>query len=521
MSFWHLMCYIVSTFIMVAVAYFLLHRTTSRAADPVMVSSRAHRYHIEGRSGRTSRSVDKKANAVVCNGITASSFLTSDAAGHVRRACRCHWPTLFGQESLFSDCNVQHACDGGKGVLVHKITRRPLIDAEPPIDIHDYECSRCDRCNVPGPDPHTGLPSCLPRPFNDRDGDMCLYDVDSPTDVYSDDATNTGDDNEHATTKPMLELKSRFVDKAFVASFTDRAREAAWVPNPCAYDLFTGARMRNGCELRLTRKSNIAYCAPLRDDAMTAVKEDTYLMNNSGMYPNACFRFTSDERHVNGYVIEYFVRKRSGRDLPSPVVSMRIARKDVLGSVVAGLGLTRVPPQKMLLFTQPEPPSDVKEFPHPFHKRRMADFTKEFNYWLGVLPAKCSIRVFLYNCSAPVQALPITACSRIGESDRDPSDKSITPHGGVIGDQTVAYAKSTVACKNPEYEPRFPIVPNYNISPGSTDSTLTSAILFFDKSNNTVYPHWKEVGEDVSTEFETIQRYVRSQLQSAPNETLK
>lgn len=458
---------------------------------------------------------------VTCNGITASSIMTKDPTGSLRNACRCHWPTLFGQETLYSDCNIQHACDNNKGVLVHKVTRKPLISAVQPIDIHDYECSQCDRCNVPGTDPHTGLPSCVPRPLNDRDRDLCLYNVASESDVYFDAAANDSNDGEYHTAKPMLALRSRFVDRRFVSLFTDRVRDTAWVPNPCAYDLFTGIRLESGCELRLTKKSNIAYCAPLRDNIMTAVKEDTYLINNLGTYPNACFRFTSNEHHVNGYIIEYFLRERRSQELPSPVVSMRIARKDVLGSVVKGLGLTRVPKEKMLLFTQPEPPSDVNEFPHPFNKRRMADFNKEFNYWLDILPAKCSGLHILYNCSAPIQALPITECTRIGDTDRNPSDKKSMPHGSVIGDQTEEYARSTVSCRNPEYDARFPIVPNYETKLDSTDSTLTSAILFFDKTNNTVYPHWKELGENVSSEVDAIHRYVQVALRSAPNDVLK
>lgn len=123
--------------------------------------------------------------------------------------------------------------------------------------------------------------------FNDKDGDMCLYDVASENDVYFDDTTRERTDDEHTTTKPMLALKSRFVDKAFLFAFTDHVRNAAWIPNPCAHDLFTGARLEGCCELRLTRMSNIAYCAPLRDNIMTAVKEDTYLVNNEGAYPNA------------------------------------------------------------------------------------------------------------------------------------------------------------------------------------------------------------------------------------------
>lgn len=474
------------------------------------------------RKKRNTRNRNGAPLADVCNRVTASSYTTVDVTGRPRPACRCHWPTLFAQESLFTDCDVPLACDGNTGILVHKITRQPLTGAVPPIDIHDYECSKCAPCNLPGPDPHTGLPSCLPRPFNDRERDMCLYGVTSASDVYTDETAGANsDDSEHRTTKPMIALNSRFVDKRFLSAFTDRARDGSWVPNPCEYDLFTGARLDGACELRLTRRLNIAYCAPLRDNVMTAVKEDTYLTNNLGAYPNVCFRFTSNDHHVNGYVVEYFLRKRNSVELPSPVVSMRIARSDVLGSVVSGLGLTNVPKEKMLLFTQPEPPSDVNEFPHPFNKRRMADFTKELNHWLGLLPAKCSTPIILYNCSAPIQPLAIPECALVGDNDRSPADKSMVPHNGVIGDQTTVYARSAVACRNPEYDARFPIVPNFNVKPGSTNSLPTSAILFFDKSNNTVYPHWKEVGDNVWPEYATVQRYVREKLRSVPNETLE
>lgn len=512
--------FLVLVIVVVAFAYYLTRGTIRHSVRKgVTVDEETTSHAVITR--RSVTRANSQSSRSTCNEMTSSSVRTVDAAGHTRYACRCHWPTLFGQKDLFSDCNVHHACDGGKGVLVHRMTRRLLASVEPPIDIHDYVCSSCDRCNVPGPDPHTGLPSCIPRPFNDRDRDMCLYDVPDETDVYvgdtgADDAT----DGERYTTKPILSLRSRFVDERFVSSFTDRVRETAWVPNPCAYDLFTGSRLDGGCQLRLTRKTNVAYCAPIRDNIMTAVKEDSYLVNNRGAYPNACFRFTSNEHHVNGYVIEYFLRERRASELPSPVVSMRIARDDVLGSVVAGLGLKNVPKEKMLLFTQPEPPPDVDEFPHPFNKRGMTDFTKERNHWLDALPAKCSKLFVQYNCSAPVQALPITECSRIGDTDRDPSDKRAMPGNGILGDQTDVYAESTVACRNPEYDKRFPIVPNYRVAADSTDSALTSAILFFDKTTNTVYPHWKEVGENVSGEVEAIRRYVREQLRSAPNETI-
>lgn len=470
-----------------------------------------------------------------CNEVTSSPILVKHHTGHLRLACRCHWPTLFGQVDLFEDCNVQHACDGGKGVLVNKFTKQPLSEASAPIaDIHDYECSACDRCNVPGPDPHTGLPSCLPRPFNDRDKDMCLYDVDSAaeSEVYKDDGDASA--GEIRTIKPMLYVKSQFVDGKFQTMFTDRVRDSAWVPNPCAFDSFTGARLNGECELRKTQRSNIAYCAPMKDNIMTAVMDDTYLVNNNGRYPNACFRFTSNEAHVDGYVIEYFLRQRTSAQLPSPVVSMLVPKDKVLRSVLNGLGLKHEPDKKMLLFTQPEPPSDVSEFPHPFNRREggVAAFTKEMNHWLDELPAKCAtpefygvyngfidINPILYNCSAPVQRLVIPACSKIGNDDRSPSNKNMAPRAEFIGDQTEVYAKSTVACVNPKYDSRFPIVPNYNVSAGSTDAAPSSAILFFDKSDRTVYPHWKEVGATIKPELKNVERYVREALRSLPNET--
>jgi len=473
---------------------------------------------------------DRRIPQPVCNEVTSSPIVTKHLTGHLRTACRCHWPTLFGQKTLFEDCSIQHACDGGIGVLVHKITRKPLTEAVPPIDIHDYECSECARCNLPGPDPHTGLPSCLPRMFNDRDGDMCLYGVSG--------SESEGEDDEMAcpgqdlrSTKPMLSLNSPFIDKMYRPMFTDRVRDTARVPNPCAFDTFSGVRLNGECELRMTRSSKIAYCAPMKDNAMTAVAEDTYLSNNQGKYPNACFRFTSNETHVNGYVIEYFLRERRTPQLPSPVVSMRVAKGNVLISVLKGLGLLREPDDKMLLFTQPEPPADVSEFPHPFNKQRLAAFKYELNNWIEWLPAVCltpalaipaAVTIDLhhipYNCSAPVQRLAIPDCSRIGENDRQPFDRDrLSPLGA--GDQTKDYAKSTVACLNPQYDSRFPIVPNYNVSVGSTNAEPTSAILFFDKTNNTVYPHWKNVGANITAEKDTIARYVREKLRSLPNET--
>lgn len=472
---------------------------------------------------RSKRSAQKKweADSTPCN-ATISSPATVTRAGRSIQACRCHWPTLFGQKDEFSECNVRHACDGGKGSLVHKITRQPLDGATPPIDIHAYECSACDRCNTPGPDPHTGLPSCLPRPLKDRDRDMCLYNVDSESLVYSGHEEAERDRSDYRTVKPMLSVKSGFVEAGYVAAFTDRVRNTAWVPNPCAFDLFTGAVLGDDCELRLTRKSNIAYCAPTKDNIMTAVKEDSYLAGNGGRYPNACFRFASDKADVNAYVVEYFLRKRQVPELPSPVVSMRIAKKNVLQHVLAGLGLTREADDKMLLFTQPEPPADVSDFPHPFTHQRMGTFSKELNNWTKKLPAKCWAAgvgfPILYNCSAPPQALPIPECSKIGHWDRGPPLKDYEPTGGVIGDQTEAYAKSTVACLKPGYDARFPLVPNYNVSVGSTDADPTSAILLFDKSDHTVYPHWKDVGSNVSSgDLDDMRRYLRTQLLSLPN----
>lgn len=455
-----------------------------------------------------------------CNPITASFFQTTDKEGKTKHACRCNWPTLFGQKDLFSDCTIQYACDG-RGSLVHKITRTPLLAADTPIDIHDYECSECDDCNDPGPDPHNGLPSCLPRPFNDRKGGMCIYDPIAEEDVYSD--HDTGKTDEHNTVKGYLALNCRFVDKQFLASFTDAVRLTARVPNPCDHDLFTGDRLNGECELRMTNDTKTAYCAPLRDNIMTAVKEDTYLTNNAGKFPNTCFRFTSNEHHVNGYVIEYFIRERRGVQLPSPVVSMRITKSKVYKHVLDGLGLTRESDEKMLLFTQPEPPLDVREFPHPFNKQRLSMFTKEVNNWIDTLPAKCVNNItvpFMYNCSAPVQPLSIPFCSKVGASDRHPLNRSSMPYGSFIGDQTEAYAKSTVACRDPEYDSRFPIVPNYNIRPDSTNTDITSTILFFDKSTNTIYPHWSDAFKDVSKEIHTIKRYVREKLRSLPNEGL-
>lgn len=466
-------------------------------------------------------------DSINCNPVTSSPvFATQYTERGVQRFCRCHWPTLFGQSNPFGDCNVHHACDRGKGILVHKVTGLPLMEATPPIRIHDYQCSACDRCNVPGPDPDTGLPSCVPRPFNDRDSDMCIYDMDhSDSEVYStgnEDESGTDSGTDLRTTKPMLSLASRFVNTEYISMFTDRVRNTALVPNPCAFDLFTGSLLNGDCELRLTRKSKTAYCAPTKDNIMTAVKEDTYLMNNQNRYPNACFRFTSNEEHVNGYVIEYFLRKREGTEFPSPVVSMRIAKNKVLNSVLDGLGLSEEPDSKMLLFTQPEPPPDVNEFPHPFNQQRMSDFDKELNNWIEELPAKClyflGTTPIRYNCSAPVQPLAIPQCSKVGEHDRGPSNTNESPRGNVIGHQRELYAKTTVACKNPIYDARFPLVPNYNIRVGSINADPVSTILFFNKTNNTVYPHWKNVGEKFAGESKIIERYIRERLHSVPNE---
>lgn len=461
-------------------------------------------------------------DTVNCNTITSSPVYT----GRSVHFCRCHWPTLFGQSNPSSDCNVQHACDKGKGILVHKVTGRPLLEATLPIRIHDYQCSACGRCNVPGPDPDTGLPSCLPRTFNDRDRNMGIYDVDdSYLEVYNTkevDESGTNTTADLRTTKPMLSLASPFVNTEYIAMFTDRVRDTALVPNPCAFDLFTGSRLNGDCELRMTNKSKVAYCAPTKDNIMTAVKEDTYLVNNKNRYPNACFRFTSNEEHVNGYVIEYFLRKREGSEFPSPVVSMRIAKNKVLSSVLDGLGLSDEPDSKMLLFTQPEPPPDVNEFPHPFNEKRMSDFNKELNYWIEELPAKClyyfHATPIRYNCSAPVQPLVIPQCLKVGEHDRNPSNMNESPRGNVIGHQTELYAKTTIACKNPTYDARFPLVPNYNISVGSINADPVSTVLFFNKTNNTVYPHWKNVGEKFAGESKTIERYIRERLRSVPNE---
>lgn len=461
-----------------------------------------------------------------CNQITASPLLTVNEKGVMKQACRCHWPTLFGQTDVFSDCNVQHACDGGKGVLVHKQTGRPLMEQMPPFDIHDYECSSCDRCNTPGTDPHTGLPSCLPRPFNDRERDMCIYETNGESNVYlGESGPVAGTDHtttDFRTTKPMLSVKSSFVDGEYMSAFTDRARATAWIPNPCAYDAITGASLYGDCELRMTRKSNTAYCAPTKDSVMTAIKDDSYLSNNRGSFPNACFRFTSNDEHVTGYVIEYFSRKRDGPDLPSPVVSMTVAKKDILNSVLVGLGLVHEPETKTILFTQPAPPSDVDEFPHPFNADRMSHFTKELNNWIEELPAKCRTSYIapfvMYNCSAPVQPLDIPECSRIGENDRKPALKNNSPHGTWIGDQSGVYAKTTLACTKPDYDTRFPLVPNYNLKPGSIDSDPPSTILYFDKSNLTVYPHWQDYGAQAVGHLETIKRYVREELHSLPNE---
>lgn len=481
---------------------------------PTTVNSRFARTEIpQGRS---------QVSSVDCNEIVASPLAVPDVTGQLRQVCRCHWPTLYGQNTAYSDCDVQHACDSGKGVLVHKVTRRPLMSEKAPVDIHDYECSSCDRCNVPGEDPHTGLPSCLPRPFNDRERDMCVYGVESDSEVYTDTA-DTDDASDRRTTSSMLAVGSAFVDPKFYSSFTDRVRNTAWVPNPCSYDTITGSRLYGDCELRLTRKSNVAYCAPLRDNAMTAVKEDSYLVNNGGKYPNACFRFTSNEDQVAGYVIEYFLLERKTEHLPSPVVSMRIAKKNVLTSVIDELGLTRVEDSKTLLFTQPEPPPDASEFPHPFNERRMSDFNTELNYWVDELPAKCDSHLYSfvkYNCTAPVQPLVILECSHVGSHDRSPKNKSALPSNGLIGDQTDIYSKTTVACRKPDYDPRFPIVPNYKVKPGAIDADPTSAILYFDKTNYTVYPHWKDAGENVTRELDAIRRYVQEELRSLPNESM-
>ena len=95
----------------------------------------------------------------------------------------------------------------------------------------------------------------------------------------------------------------------------------------------------------------------------------------------------------------------------------------------------------------------------------------------------------------------------------------MAPRAEFIGDQTEVYAKSTVACVNPKYDSRFPIVPNYNVSAGSTSAEPSSAILFFDKSDQTVYPHWKEVGANIKPVLKNVERYVREALRSLPNET--
>lgn len=425
-----------------------------------------------------------------CDPRTGEPVTNVTSSGRLRTTCRCFWPSLFDRKDSLSDCSVVRAC-GGTGKLVHSATRSPLEEVSPDksIDIHEFECNVCGNaeCTVPGKDPHTGLPSCVPIPVRDRTGGLCLYESLSKSGGTG--AVKPADTGKHAVS-PLLAVKGAFVSTDFANSFTNP--DEAYVPNPCAFDAFRGVSMKNECRLTLT-PSGTGYCEPLSETVSTVIFDDDYLPNNGGRYSNACYKFTDSDRHVEAYVAEYFVRPRNtalssleSPPPPLPVLSVEIDADRLIPEVLDMLNARATTgTRKKMLVTQSAIPEDAESIPVPFDKTTMSRFVKEHNDFVFYLPAKFA----LFRYWAPVQAVKIHDCDDI---NGDRVIVGFTINAIEYGEYDILRQRRVVACREPYYDKRLAIVPNIDVNPlgPAYNADPTSAVLRFDKSDFIVRPYW-------------------------------
>lgn len=425
-------------------------------------------------------------------GVPITTVLPS---GRLQTACRCFWPTLFDQQDFYSDCSVVRACNGN-GKLVHSETRSPLENMTPmttsPVNIHDFECTACgaSNCAKPGKDPDTGLPSCLPTPVNDRTDGLCLYE---PLLLLSDERqpATTGTQ----TTASVLGINGTFISVEFAKSFSNSSLDKAYVPNPCAFDAFSGSPLgHDECRLTLS-PSGIGYCESLKETVSTVIFHDDYLPNNGGRYSNACYKFAADNGLVDAYIAEYFVRPNTERVVetmagalppPLPVISVEIEAGKLDPRISEMLHLhSAVDPKRKILITQSAIPPDVETVPVPFDKTTMSRFTKEFNDFVHFIPTKSALLKYW----VPVQKLKIPNCDNINE-ERETSGFPI--HTIEANEYELKRQQHVVACREPDYDRRLAIVPNIDVNPlgAAYNANPTSAILRFDKSDFTVKPYW-------------------------------
>lgn len=511
--------------------------TTIAAISYMFYTVRAS--HPLGGRRRPPRSVN--ADAVSCDARYGTLIESADGSG--RHHCQCYWPSLVGDEN--TDCSLARACNNGLGKLVHRVTRVPL-DKLPPdsvVDIHEFECDRCEvaaggsGCTEPGADPLTGLPSCVPTRLADRSGGLCSYEVLYPP--TGEGATVSG---KH-TSAPVLAIDGEFVDKRFATSFKNANRHNVYVPNPCSFDAFrVGVSIENECRLTLT-PSGTGYCEPLTETVATVVFDDDYLANNGGRYSNACFKFTTDKKHIGAYVVEYFVRHappaavmaaltsgngvtaaaaatEAGRSAvpprtpPLPVVSLEIDVDKIDPELIEPLGLRSTlgvgggGNRNKVLISHGEIPGDAESLPTPFDKRSMSRFQYEHNDFVSYLPTRCAA---IFKCLAPVQKVKIPYCDSVNE-ERDISGFSLKT---VESDEyDILRQQSVVACREPAYDRRLAVVPNIDVNPlgAAYNANPTSAVLRFDKSDWTVRPYWYR---SFFNNKQEVKRYV-SNLPSRP-----
>lgn len=459
----------------------------------------------------------------LCNTMTSTPLMTVTEQGLLRMMCRCYWPTLFDQKDIFSDCNIGRACNNRPFSLIHKKSKIPLLKTPygSKINIHDYECGSCGDSQTPGTNPDTGLPACLPKPMNSRS-----YDMDGLYDVLVQQSGialefSLASANDRTTNAVLLPVNSVLVDKDMRKGFVNEVQDKARIPNPCAFDHFNGSFLDGECVLTSSR-SGIAYCSPRSESVSTVLTPDDYLTKNNGRYSNACYRFTTSDANVHGYIFEYFVRGlsdesktefiemiekekmaaaaegRKGKDLryppPFPNVSLETKVNLLTRSIRNSFGLAdfygkltaRTNGDDDILITQAPVPDDAIEVPVPLDMITMSEYRLERNDYGTMLPALCLFDTIY--CAAPIQTILIPQCKDVGNGTRNPSDANILYLSQSTFSHDELLFNSVVACKNPEYDERLNIVPQIDVA--RTDGFNNAAILRFDKKTKTVHPHW-------------------------------
>ena len=139
-------------------------------------------------------------------------------------------------------------------------------------------CINCGKGLVSDRDEY-GYPTCREQPFVEK--------TENPE--YESFFKNNSNE------ESLLPVSDERIDKEFSVHFNNKNR---LVPNPCAFDAFTGKPFNtNQCyiDFSVSKSGRTYFCNTNVAGIATMKYNDDYLSNNGGKYANACYSFLNNK----------------------------------------------------------------------------------------------------------------------------------------------------------------------------------------------------------------------------------